>query len=277
MRWLYRFFGFRTGSGFGFNAGLAIVPFAVLIMAYAAGSYLRHSENPDDKLLPSFGQIAEAVRGAVFDEDKRTGERIAIQDTIASVRRIAIGITAAAIVGLVAGLHTGLFGNLRALALPFLTFVSIVPPLAILPILFVVFGVDELAKFALIFLGTFPMIARDMDLAVRNIPQEQIVKTLTLGAAPFEVAYRVVFPQIFPRLLEVVRLSFGSAWLFLIAAEAIASTEGLGYRIFLMRRYLAMDMILPYVLWITLLGFAADWMIRKWIAWRYSWYVKTDH
>ena len=46
----------------------------------------------------------------------------------------------------------------------------------------------------------------------------------------------------------------GSAWLFLIAAEAIASTEGLGYRIFLVRRYLAMDVILPYVVWITLLA-----------------------
>jgi len=48
----------------------------------------------------------------------------------------------------------------------------------------------------------------------------------------------------------------------LIAAEAIASTDGLGYRIFLVRRYLAMDVILPYVAWITLLAFAMDWLLR---------------
>ena len=48
------------------------------------------------------------------------------------------------------------------------------------------------------------------------------------------------------------------AWIFLISAEAIASTEGLGYRIFLVRRYLAMDLILPYVAWITLLAFLID-------------------
>jgi NitT/TauT family transport system permease protein len=54
----------------------------------------------------------------------------------------------------------------------------------------------------------------------------------------------------------------GSAWLFLIAAEAIASTEGLGYRIFLVRRYLAMDVILPYVVWITLLAVFADLSLR---------------
>ena len=69
---------------------------------------------------------------------------------------------------------------------------------------------------------------------------------------------RVVLPQLLPRLLSGLRLSLGPAWLFLIAAEAIASTEGLGYRIFLVRRFLAMDVILPYVAWITLLAFVMD-------------------
>ena len=68
----------------------------------------------------------------------------------------------------------------------------------------------------------------------------------------------MVLPQLLPRLLSGLRLSLGPAWLFLIAAEAIASTEGLGYRIFLVRRFLAMDVILPYVAWITLLAFHMD-------------------
>jgi NitT/TauT family transport system permease protein len=65
-----------------------------------------------------------------------------------------------------------------------------------------------------------------------------------------------------PRLIDSVRLGLGPAWLFLIAAEAIASTEGLGYRIFLVRRYLAMDVILPYVLWITILAIIIDQCLR---------------
>jgi NitT/TauT family transport system permease protein len=72
----------------------------------------------------------------------------------------------------------------------------------------------------------------------------------------------VILPQVLPRLLDAVRLSLGSAWLFLIAAEAIAATEGLGYRIFLLRRYLAMDVILPYVVWITLLAYVTDLVLR---------------
>jgi NitT/TauT family transport system permease protein len=61
-----------------------------------------------------------------------------------------------------------------------------------------------------------------------------------------------------PRLFTAVRLGLGPAWLFLIAAEAIAAEGGLGYRIFLVRRYLAMDVILTYVAWITVLAFAVD-------------------
>ena len=60
-------------------------------------------------------------------------------------------------------------------------------------------------------------------------------------------------------MLDALRLSLGAAWLFLISAEAIAAEDGLGYRIFLLRRYLAMDVILPYVAWITVLAFTMDW------------------
>ena len=73
---------------------------------------------------------------------------------------------------------------------------------------------------------------------------------------------RLVLPQIMPRLITCVRLALGPAWIFLIAAEAIASTDGLGYRIFLVRRYLSMDVILPYVAWITLLAFVTDCAAR---------------
>ncbi len=110
-----------------------------------------------------------------------------------------------------------------------------------------------------------PFLIRDLALAITNLPTEQLVKAQTLGASTWQVAIRVVLPQIMPRLLEAVRLSIGPAFLFLIAAEAIAAENGLGYRIFLLRRYLAMDVILPYVAWITLLAFMMDWGLA-WIA-----------
>lgn len=103
---------------------------------------------------------------------------------------------------------------------------------------------------------------RDLALRVQEIPREQIIKAQTLGASTWQIAQRVVVPQMLPRLLDALRLEIGPAWLFLIAAEAIAADSGLGYRIFLVRRYLSMDVIIPYVLWITFLAFVMDSLLR---------------
>ncbi len=92
----------------------------------------------------------------------------------------------------------------------------------------------------------------------RRCPQEQSVKAQTLGASSWQLALRVALPQALPRLIAGLRLSLGPAWVFLISAEAIASDVGLGYRIFLVRRYLSMDVIIPYVAWISLLAILAD-------------------
>jgi len=105
----------------------------------------------------------------------------------------------------------------------------------------------------------------------QELPAEQLIKAQTLGASTWQIVLRVVLPQLWPRLIDALRLSLGSAWLFLIAAEAIASTEGLGYRIFLVRRYLAMDVILPYVAWITGLAFVTDALLRLLRAKAFGW------
>lgn len=255
---------------------LHLLPFFLLIILYSVASDLRHQENPSDKLLPPATKMIDAMQRAAFEENKRTGEYQLWVDTGASLRRIGIGLGAAACCGLFCGLLLGLFIGMEQLFLPFLTVISIIPPLAVLPILFIVFGVDELAKVMLIFIGTFPLITRDIQLVVKNIPREQIIKACTLGASSFSLAFRVVLPQIMPRLIETVRISMGPAWLFLIAAEAIAATSGLGYRIFLVRRYLAMEIIIPYVLWIVLIGATVDFCLRFILRARYAWYLDAQ-
>ena len=146
-----------------------------------------------------------------------------------------------------------------------------IPPLAVLPILFIVLGLEETSKIALIVIGVAPCVARDLALRVAELPREQIIKAQTLGASTWQLILRVVLPQLWPRLIDALRLSMGSAWLFLIAAEAIASTQGLGYRIFLVRRYLAMDVILPYVVWITALALLTDFALRTLRARAFRW------
>lgn len=255
---------------------LASLPFILAIILYLVQSDIRLEANPQDKLLPNVSQMINAIERMAFQQDRRTGEYLLWMDTLSSLKRISIGVSIATVFALLVGLNMGLFAGFSSTMLSFITFFSMVPPLAILPILFIAFGVDELGKIMLIIIGTFPIIARDIYMATRKIPREQVVKALTLGASQLAVVYKIVLPQIMPRLLSAVRLSLGAAWLFLIAAEAIASTDGLGYRIFLVRRYLSMEVIIPYVLWITFLGFVIDYTLQLIIRKKYSWYQQED-
>jgi len=154
------------------------------------------------------------------------------------------------------------------------TMVAVIPPIALLPILFIVFGLGETAKVALIVVGVTPFLIRDVADHVAAIPQEQLVKAQTLGASSWQLMLRVALPQALPRLIAGLRLSLGPAWVYLISAEAIASDVGLGYRIFLVRRYLSMDIIIPYVAWISILAIAMDVALaqlsRRGFAWAHQ-------
>jgi NitT/TauT family transport system permease protein len=246
----------------------------LIVIVYVVGSAERRAANPEDKLLPPVAEMVATSKRLAAEPDRRSGEYVLWADTAASLRRLALGLGISALIGLVLGLAIGLlpvagagFGTLVAV-------LSMIPPMAVLPILFIVFGLGELSKVMLIIIGVTPMLVRDLSLEVESLPHEQLVKAQTLGGSTWQIAIRVVLPQIMPRLVKCLRLMIGPAFLFLISAEAIASDVGLGYRIFLVRRYLSMDVILPYVAWITLLAYLFDralvWIGRRVFPWAYE-------
>lgn len=254
---------------------LGLLPFVIVLVLYVNGSNQRLAENPNDKLLPGFSTMGESLSRLALEESKRTGEYVFWQDTFSSLKRLAMGVGISALIALALGIATGALPLIRANLSPFITAISLIPPMAILPILFIAFGLGEVAKVVLITIGIAPFLIRDVQQRVLEIPQEQLIKAQTLGANSWQIIVRVILPQVMPRLLAGVRLSLGAAWLFLIAAEAIASTDGLGYRIFLVRRYLSMDVILPYVVWITFLAFALDYALNKISQFCYPWFHAT--
>ena len=241
---------------------LGAIPFILILIVYMMASDARLAENPNDKLLPSLSSMVTAIDKLAMEPSKRTGDYLFWTDTLSSLVRLGLGVGISALIGLFFGILNGVIPYVRANLSPFITAFSLIPPLAILPILFIVFGLGELSKVVLIAFGIAPFIMRDMQGKVMELPAEQIIKAQTLGASTWLIILRIVLPQVLPRLIDALRLSLGAAWLFLIAAEAIASTDGLGYRIFLVRRYLAMDIIIPYVFWITFLSFFTDYILK---------------
>jgi NitT/TauT family transport system permease protein len=240
------------------GALLGALPILLLAILYLGASAARHSANPSDKILPTVAAMADQVWIMGFHVDPLTGKIPLVADTAASLGRLFAGVGLATATALILGLAIGLLPIVRAGLGPLVATLAVIPPIAVLPILFIVFGLGETSKIVLIFVGLAPFMVRDLAAHVAAIPEEQLIKAQTLGASTWTVALRVALPQALPRLIESLRFSIGPAWVFLISAEAIASDVGLGYRIFLVRRYLAMDVILPYVAWISLLAVAMD-------------------
>lgn len=258
----------------GTNLFLGLLPFLLIVIVYVSSSNARLAENPNDKLLPSVEKSMNSMSKMAFEKSRRSGEYILLNDTLMSLKRLTLGVGISAIFALTVGIAIGIIPYVNSVFSPLIWFFSLIPTMAMLPILFIVFGLGEVSKVVLIILGVAPIITREIYQRVREIPKEQIIKVQTLGANTWQIITRVITPQILPRLIDGVRLTLGTAWIFLISAEAIAATEGLGYRIFLVRRYLAMDVILPYVLWITFLAFLMDFILRQFNLKLFPWFGK---
>lgn len=253
---------------------LSWVLFAVGIGLYLYTAAARHRENPEDRVTPTIGQMVRGMSGAATsgaaDDDGPTQPASLVQrfstsmlwkDTIATGRRFFYSL-ALLFPAVLLGLHMGLFPHVGAFFLRFVLFFDKIIALSLLPILFIAFGIDELSKIMLIVIGVTPTIILDTFNLARAVPGEQVVKAFTLGASDFDVAYRVVLKQIWPRVLNSIRLNLKAVMLFLFAGEMIASTNGLAYRIALLRRHMGMDVIIPYVLWVALLLFLVDLTMR---------------
>ena len=250
--------------------------FAAGISFYFTTSAKRHKENPDDRVVPSLAQLAQGIYQAAMSPDadeaqpagaagqsvfERFRTSMLWTDTVASARRFFWGLVLL-IPAVLLGLHMGIFPYFGVSFLRFILFFDKIIALSVLPILFIAFGIDELSKVMLIVIGVTPTIILDTFNLTKSVPPEQIVKGFTLGASDFDVAYRVVLKQILPRVLNSIRLNLKPLMLFLFAGEMIASTDGLAYRIALLRRHMGMNIIIPYVLWVALLLFLVDLSMR---------------
>ena len=237
---------------------LIVVPFALTVAAYVIASDARLLSNSEDKLLPSLSTLGDTIYRLAFVPDPRTNQLLLWTDTFATLSRLLPALLISITIGLVFGVVIGLIPTTRAIFGPFMDVVSFVPPLSLLPILLIALGLGETTKILLLVIGITPFLIRTMAMRVGDLPREQLIKAQSLGGSSWLIAQKIVVPQLLPHLVDAARLAIGPALLFLIAAEAIASEEGLGYRIFLVRRYLAMDVIIPYVIWITLLAILMD-------------------
>lgn len=231
-------------------------------------------EKPADRLKQAEKRAAAVpedvpwagVQAVVEDKMEAVENSRLVLDSVASFQRFGIGLGIVAL-GVIVGLYMGTFPVLEALFYRFFIFADKVPPLLILPVLVIVLGVGEESKIALIVLGVMPGVILDAYNRTKEIPIQQIHKAHTLGASESEIVWRILFPQILPKMLASLRSNFKAAWSYVVAGETISAFYGIGFRVYLLKRNASMDVIIPYVLLATafmfLLDYIFQWLERK--------------
>lgn len=261
---------------------LSLLPIILLCFTYVKKSS-ELAEGDRARLMPTPGKLVEAAERVALpipaperESDRRRELRLERQflifkDTVASFKRIAWAM-AIILLAVPLGVMMGSYPWAESLAKTSLIILSMIPALALLSILFLTLGTGEVAKVALIVLGVFPMVCLDSYLRTRQLPREQFFKAQSLGASEFEMPWRIAFPQIWPGVLNTIRLNLGVMAVLMIAGESISAEAGIGYRIFIkFYRTTAMDSTIVYVIWLTLLMFLLDFAISQWIKHRYKW------
>jgi NitT/TauT family transport system permease protein len=227
--------------------GLA-VPLAVWALLTGLGSVNR-------VFLPGPSDVARRLLTWFNNDDLLT-------DVGISCFRVVAGWALSAVLALPLGLLIGTFRVVQALLEPLTDFVRYMPAVAFIPLVMLWVGIDEGAKVAIIFIGTFfqmvLMVAED----VRRVPMAQIEAAQTLGASRAEVIEKVIIPSSKPALLDTLRITMGWAWTYLVVAELVAANSGLGYAIIKAQRFLQTDKIFAGILLIGAIGLAMDQAFR---------------
>lgn len=249
---------------------LPLLPLLLLGVLYLNAANARRAANPNDKLMPLPADFVAAAKASVT-ENEFTEEVPIVADLKASLRIFAIGFGSAVVVALVLGLHIGAWTWANHMFDPHLRFLSYLPPLALLPLVLLFLGIGDLARTFLIFLSVVIPLTRSLVLRVQAVSERQLWSAQTLGASPFELVWLILRRVTGPGFLDDVRLLIGTAWVYLIAAELIASNAGLGYRISVAGRNLNIAQVLLYIGIICLLAFLMDRAIHALNRWRNRW------
>lgn len=183
---------------------------------------------------------------------------VMFNDTISSLYRLIVSMLIAASIALVVSIYMGMYKVVDYTMHDISTVFSLVQPVAILPIIMIVFGVEDYGKIIFITLGVVPPMLLTTYLNVKAVPKQTIVKAKTLSASDFQVIRKVILPQILPHFINTFRLTLFLGWMLLLSAEMISADSGLGYRIMLEKRFTNMDVIIPYVIWIMIMSFITD-------------------
>jgi NitT/TauT family transport system permease protein len=225
------------------------------VLVVGAWSILSYSGIVEAFFLPTPSAVATALYDMFAHEDF-------IADVWASSLRILLGFLLAAAVAVPLGIAIGSYRSAQAFFEPGIAAVRYMPASAFIPLLIIWFGIGETEKVAVIFIGTFFPLALMVADVSANVSKELLNISYTLGASRWQVFRKVLLPACWPGVLDNLRIGIGWAWTYLIVAELVAASTGIGYVILTASRFGETEKIIGGIITIGALGLLTDAFFR---------------
>lgn len=176
----------------------------------------------------------------------------------ASLQVVMVGFLLSSIIALPLGLAMGTYGAARAVFDPLVNFARYLPVTAFVPLFILWIGIGIEQRVAVIFFGVFFQQLVMMADCARSVPRDLVNASYTLGTRNSEVLRQIIFPAALPGVMDVLRVTMGWAWTYLVVAELVAARSGLGYISLIAMRGFKVDIIFMAIGLIGILGLLTD-------------------
>lgn len=188
-----------------------------------------------------------------------------------SIFRVTMGFVLSVVLGVPLGILAGSFRQLESVIAPICEFVRYMPVPAFVPLVMVWCGIGENAKIMIVFLGCFFQLVLMIADDARNVPDDLLSSSYTLGTKRWTTITKVLIPAMAPQMMQTLKMMIGWGWTYLTVSELVASSSGLGYSILKAQRFLRTESIFSGILIIGLLGLITDrifaFVIKKSFPW----------
>ena len=180
-----------------------------------------------------------------------------------TIWRVLGGFVLAAVLAVPLGVAMGAYKPVEAFFEPFVSFARYLPASAFIPLLILWAGIGEAQKLALIFIGSFFQLVLMIAMQVGATRRDLVEAAYTLGAGDLGIVKRVLIPAAAPQIAETLRLVLGWAWTYVIVAELIGASNGIGHMITDSQALLATDQIIFGIITIGVIGLVSDLAFKR--------------
>lgn len=245
-------FNFRGPPGPRHELLISIGAFVFVLVAWFATTEL---ELVRPQFLPSPQAVVRAWLGLFPGVDYHA-------DIGISIWRVWVAFLASAVIAIPLGILMSSYRAFGAFTEPLIDFVRYLPVPALVPLTLIWLGIGENSKITLLWIGTFFQLVLLIADDARRVPREFVETGRTLGAGDAALMKDVLFRAMLPNMVDSLRITLGWCWTYLIVAEIVAASSGIGYELWTARRYGKTPEVFAGILTIGMIGLGSDQAIR---------------